>query len=232
MGGHCAALLLLLVLPTSSVRSAKQDDDHDAANDDAAARLQCAETSALPKQPCDVTPQKFAEQLVFSEDGTTKTIDGEECRSRTLELSKGPNKGVTLVRYYPWCEVEPSDRAMKQAFLKKNMNPNKRAAAQEKHRNLMYAYTSNRLFPPSILTLRIHLIDHDHPSCHPLSSPTHHPCHPPSSSITNPHHVEYSPHPMPLPGGIHRSKRNIRPVFTSPITPPIHRHHPSHILGS
>ena len=118
--GRCAALLLLLllllVLPPSSVRSAKQDDDHDAANDDAAARLQCAETSALPKQPCDVTPQKFAEQLVFSEDGTTKTIDGEECRSRTLELSKGPNKGVTLVRYYPWCEVEPSDRAMKQAF--------------------------------------------------------------------------------------------------------------------
>ena len=203
MGGHCAALLLLLlllVLPTSSVRSAKQDDDHDAANDDAAARLQCAETSALPKQPCDVTPQKFAEQLVFSEDGTTKTIDGEECRSRTLELSKGPNKGITLVRYYPWCEVDPSDRAMKQAFLKKNMNPNKRAAAQEKHRNLMYAYTSNRLFPPSILTLRIHLIDHDHPSCHPLSSPTHHPCHPPSSPITHPHHVEYSPHPTPLPG--------------------------------
>ena len=52
--GRCAALLLLLlllVLPPLSVRSAKQDDDHDAANDDAAARLQCAETSALPKQP-------------------------------------------------------------------------------------------------------------------------------------------------------------------------------------
>ena len=44
-----------------------------------------------------------------------------------MELSKGPNKGITLVRYYPWCEVEPSDSAMKQAFLKKNMNPNKRA---------------------------------------------------------------------------------------------------------
>ena len=86
--GHCAALLLLLllVLPPSSVRSAKQDDDHDAANDDAAARLQCAETSALPKQPCDVIPQKFAEQLVFSEDGTTKTIDGEECSNRKQNL--------------------------------------------------------------------------------------------------------------------------------------------------
>ena len=157
-----------------------------------------------------------------------------------MELSKGPNKGVTLVRYYPWCEVEPSDRAMKQAFLKKNMNPNKRAAAQEKHRNLMYAYTSNRLFPPSILTLRIHLIDHDHPSCHPLSSPTHHPCHPPSSSITilitsNIHLTpclsqgEFARHLVrgeEAGASRRRSKRNVRPVFTSPIIPAIHRHNP------
>ena len=120
------------------VRSAKQDDYDDAANDDAAARLQCAETSALPKQPCDVTPQKFAEQLVFSEDGTTKTIDGEGCRSRTLELSKGPNKGITLVRYYPWCEVEPSDRAMKQAFLKKQQESRRPGKAQKPNVRLYF----------------------------------------------------------------------------------------------
>ena len=117
------------------------------------------------------------------------------------------------------------------------MNPNKRAAAQEKHRNLMYAYTSNRLFPPSILTLRIHLIDHDHPSCHPLSSPTHHPCHPPSSSITilitsNIHltpclsqgeftarsemYVQYSPHPSSLPSTvITHHPSSSRRIFTS-----------------
>ena len=134
-----------------------------------------------------------------------------------------------------WCEVEPSDRAMKQAFLKKNMNLNKRAAAQEKHRNLMYAYTSNRLFPPSILTLRIHLIDHDHPSCHPLSSPTHHPCHPPSLPITNPHHVEYSPHPMPLLGlicaplGPRRRSRSIATPLEAKCTSSIHlTHHRCH----
>ena len=171
--GRCAALLLLLlllVLPTSSVRSAKQDDDHDVANDDAAARLQCAEKPALPKQPCDVTPRNFAEQLFFSENGTAMTSDGIECKSRTVELSKGGHKGVTLIRYFPWYEAEPSNDAMKKAFKKKNMDPDKTGAAQEKSRILMYAYTSNRLFPPSILTLRIHLIDHDHPSCHPLSS--------------------------------------------------------------
>ena len=124
------------------------------------------------------------------------------------------------------------------------MNPNKRAAAQEKHRNLMCAYTSNRLFPPSILTLRIHLIDHDHPSCHPLSSPTHHPCHPPSSSITilitsNIHLTpclsqgEFARHLVrgeEAGASRRRSKRNVRPVFTSPIIPAIHRHHPSPIL--
>ena len=114
------------------------------------------------------------------------------------------------------------------------MDPKKRAAAQEKHRNLMYAYTSNLLFPPSILTLRIHLIDHDHPSFGPrrrsrsIATPleakctssihlTHHPCHPPSSFITHPHHVEYSPHPTPLPGRICaplRPKRRSRKIAT------------------
>ena len=97
--GRCAALLLLLlllVLPPSSARSAKQDDDHDAANDDAAARLQCAETSALPKQPCDVTPQKFAEQLVFSEDGTTKKIDGEEIEAEPWDYPKDLTRASPL----------------------------------------------------------------------------------------------------------------------------------------
>ena len=90
MGGHCAALLLLLlllVLPTSSVRSAKQDDDHDVANDDAAARLQCAEKPALPKQPCDVTPEEFAKKLFFSENGTAMTRDGIECMTKTRKAS-------------------------------------------------------------------------------------------------------------------------------------------------
>ena len=58
----------------------------DAANDDAAARVQCVETLALPKHLCDVTPQKFAKQLVISDDGTAKTNDGVDCKSRALKF--------------------------------------------------------------------------------------------------------------------------------------------------
>ena len=67
-------LLLLLVLRPSSVRSAKPNTAEYAPHDDAAARLECAETPALPKQPYDVTPKESAKKLVVSDDGTRQRI--------------------------------------------------------------------------------------------------------------------------------------------------------------
>ena len=144
------------------VNNAADDDLNSASDNDmnnVAARIQCAETpSLLPlfdvtkkEFAIDVTQTEFAKTVVIFDDDTAETKDGEKCKRKTFKLTKGENKGVILVRYYPAYEVEPTDVAMKLAYTKMMKSAEKTAADKEMDKNRKYAYTSYPVSNASII---------------------------------------------------------------------------------